>query len=126
MAWEGILKNDVEKIKQSIINHFSLQGADLGNVLAAISGMKHPDMIEIIEVSGLDANNPSSRQPFMQATAELKEGKIPSQSNVRVDPKTKIPWKAPSSDPTAISQEEVDNARSKGPSYARIREGRGE
>ena len=116
MSWKNILKNDVEKIKQNFINHFNLQGADIGNVLEAVSGMKRDDMIEILEVSGLDANDISSRGPFSQAMQEIREGKMPSQTNVQVDPKTKIPWKAPASDPTAISQEEVDN-----PTHARIR-----
>jgi|13_taG_2_1085334.scaffolds.fasta_scaffold52342_2 hypothetical protein len=125
MSWEDILKSDVEKIKQNFINYFNLQGADTGNILETISDIqrgRHSDAVnEILEVSGLDANNPSNRNLVGQALNEIKQGKMPSQTNVQVDPKTKIPWKAPASDPTAISQKEVDN-----PTHARIREGRGD
>ena len=125
LSWENILKNDVEKIKQNFINHFNLQGADTGAILEIISDMRrgrHYDaIIEILDVSGLDANNPSNKLLFSQALDEIKGGKMPSQTNVQVDPKTQIPWKAPASDPTAISQEEVDNPRN-----ARIRQGRGD
>jgi len=125
MSWEDILKSDVEKIKQNFINYFNLQGADTGNILETISDIqrgRHSDAVnEILEVSGLDANNPSNRNLVGQALNEMKQGKMPSQTNVQVDPKTKIPWKAPASDPTAISQKEVDN-----PTHARIREGRGD
>ena len=82
MSWKNILKNDVEKLKQNFINHFNLQGADLGKVLEAISDIqygRHYDAVnEILEVSGLDANNPSNKNLFGQALNEIKEGKMPS------------------------------------------------
>jgi hypothetical protein len=81
MSWESILKSDVEKLKQNFINHFNLQGADTGKILEEISniGRNYDAQIEILEVSGLDANNPSNKVLFGQALNEMKQGKMPSQ-----------------------------------------------
>jgi len=95
MSWKNILKNDVEKIKQNFINHFNLQGADIGKVLEAVSGMKRDDMIEILEVSGLDVNDISSRGPFMQAVQEIKGGKLPSRQAAPKPPAPKPPAPKP-------------------------------
>jgi hypothetical protein len=118
MSWEDILKNDVEQMKQAILDHIGWDSSwDLGTLLEKLG--RSVDMDAVIQSTGRE--RASAMSDFVTASQELKAGKMPTQSNVRVDPKTQIPWRAPASDPSAQSQREVDN-----PDYARIREGRGE
>ena len=87
MSWEDILKSDVEKIKQGVINHFNLQGADTGAILETIGdiqrGRYSHAVNQILELSGLDANNPSNKVLFGQALNEIKQGKMPTHARIR-------------------------------------------